>query len=148
MLGARPESPIILARLVAWTVSLLPKAEHDLTALGKTAAERLAIEDAIFDEFDGMKGDRVTKLFVQGTSTGSIEKLASATHPGSIRLQIKADFRATALCLPAFKQAYVTHIFHKSHDPDYKRAGPTHDARAAEFIDGFKGFLDRKKGAK
>lgn len=131
-----------------WTVSLLPKAEQDLATLFKSPAERHAIEAGILDEFQGLKGERMTKLFVQGASTGSIEKLASATHPGSIRLHVRADYRATVLCLPAFKQAYVTHIFHKSQDPDYRRAGPTHDARAAEFIDGFKGFLDRRKGGK
>jgi hypothetical protein len=129
---------------VAWSVSILPKAEQDFAALAKTPAQRKDLEDAVFDEFDGMKGDRVTKLFVQGTTTASIEKLAASSFPGSIRIQVRADYRATALCLPAFKQAFVTHVFHKSQDPDYKRAVATHDARASEFIDGFKGFLDRR----
>lgn len=58
---------------------------------------------------------------------------------------MRADYRAIALCLPAFKQAFVTHIFHKSQDPDCRRASAIHDARTAESIDGFKGFLDRRR---
>lgn len=130
---------------MAWSVSILPKADQDLVALTRSPAQRKDIEDAIFDEFDGLKGERVTKLFVQGASTGSIEKLAASSVPGSIRIQIRADYRATAICLPSFRQAFITHVFHKSQDPDYRRAVMAHDARAAEFIEGFKGFLDRRR---
>ena len=130
---------------MTWSVSILPKADQDLKELSKDPATRKSIEDAILAEFNGLKGVRVTKLFVQGTSTGSIDKLAAASFPGSIRLQVFADYRAAVLCLPAFSQAYVTHIFHKSHDPNYKRAAAVHDARAAEFIGTFQDFMSKRK---
>lgn len=127
-----------------WTVSFLPKAEADLTHLvqGKQAAD---LEAALLDEFSGMKGDRVDKLFRQGVSTSSLDKLDGSRFPGSIRLQAFADYRATALCLPRFRQAYITHLFHKSSDPQYRKAVTTHDARASEFISDFNAFLNRGK---
>lgn len=39
----------------------------------------------------------------------------------------------------------MTHIFHKSQDPNYKRAAAVHDARAAEFIGTFQDFMSKKK---
>jgi hypothetical protein len=47
------------------------------------------------------------------------------------------------LCLPTFLQAYVTHIFSKAQDPDYKAAPRIHDARVKEFVKAFSDFIDR-----
>ncbi len=127
-----------------WTVSLLPKAGADLANLAPQA-QAAAIEEAVLDEFQGMKSDRLDKLFRQGVSTKSIDKLKGSRFPGSIRIQVFADYRATVLCLPAFRQAYVTHLFHKSSDPQYRRAVNTHDTRASEFITDFNAFLARGK---
>jgi len=46
-------------------------------------------------------------------------------------------------CLPAFLQAYVTHIFSKSQDPEYKTAPAIHDARVQEFVAAFSDFVGR-----
>ena len=130
--------------MVDWTASFLPKAEADLAHLvhGKAA---LDLETALRDEFSGMKAERLDKLFRQGVSTSSLDKLDGSRFPGSIRLQAFADYRATALCLPKFRQAYITHLFHKSSDPHYRKAVTTHDARASEFIGDFISFLNRAK---
>lgn len=131
---------------MAWSVSVLPDAEADLDALARgDAALRASLEDAILDEFDALKGDRVTKLFTQGVSTSSIDRLSGSEFPGSIRIQVRSDYRATVLCFPEYEQAYVTHVFHKSQDPKYRDAVPTHDKRAAQFVDSFTSFVNRRR---
>lgn len=130
---------------MAWNVSLLPDADQDLHDLTHDQKWRDTLEGAILAEFQGPKGERVTKLFKQGVSTSSIDRLAGSTFPGSIRVHVRADYRATVLCLPAFQQAYVTHVFHKSQDPKYRRAVATHDARAGQFVETFSRFLSRRK---
>lgn len=131
---------------MSWSVSILPDAEEDLRDLADgDKARREDLEEAILDEFDGMKGERVTKLFVQGVSTSSVDRLSGSDFPGSIRIQVRADYRATVLCFPAYSQAYVTHVFHKSQDKDYKNALATHDKRAAKFIESFTSFVNKRR---
>ena len=82
------------------------EADDDLKRLFKDAGQRAALEENILNEFEGMKGDRVTKLFVQGVSTSTIDKLSASAFPGSVRIQI-GDHRATALCLPQLNIAFI-----------------------------------------
>lgn len=131
---------------MSWSVSILPDADEDIKALaGGDKTRRDDLEDGILDEFEGMKGDRVTKLFVQGVTTSSVDRLSGSTFPGSIRIQVRADYRATVLCFPDYKQAYVTHVFHKSQDKDYKTALATHDSRAGKFVDSFTKFVNKRR---
>lgn len=81
----------------------------------------------------------------QGVTTASIDRLEGSRFPGSIRIQIFSDYRATVLCFPAYAHAYVMHVFHKSQDPKYKNALVTHDKRVAEFVDSFFGFVNKKR---
>lgn len=131
---------------MAWSVSILPGAERDLDDLAKgNRPLREDLEEGILDEFGGMKGERVTKLFVQGVSTSSIDRLSGSAFPGSMRIQVRADYRATVLCFPQYEQAYVTHVFHKSQDSLYRNALPTHDRRVGEFVDSFTSFLAKRR---
>lgn len=131
---------------MTWSVIILPHADQELDELGGGDKKRREeLEEGILDEFEGMKGDRVTKLFRQGVTTASIDRLDGSQFHGSIRIQIFADYRATVLCFPEYEQAYVMHVFHKSQDPKYKNALATHDKRVAEFVDSFFGFVNKKR---
>lgn len=92
-----------------------------------------------------MKGERVHKLFRQGLATASVDRLDGSEFPGSIRLHVFSDHRATVLCFPEYGQAYVTHVFHKGQDPKYRHALATHDKRVGEFIDSFTSFVGRRR---
>ncbi|MHB8584818.1 MAG: hypothetical protein ACYDDF_03135 [Thermoplasmatota archaeon] len=129
-----------------WTVALLPGAQADVTQLaGSDAKLRSIIEGGILEEFEGFKAQRLSKLFVQGVSTASVDKLSGSQFPGSIRIQVRADYRATVLCFPAYEQAFVTHVFHKSADPQYKTATSTHNRRAGEYIESFTAFVSKRR---
>jgi hypothetical protein len=69
-----------------WNLSFLPKAREDLHGLEPSKQRRQHIVLDITDEFHGMKGDRVTKTLLQGSSSKSIDRLKAATTPGSLRL--------------------------------------------------------------
>lgn len=129
-----------------WMVNILPKADEDIAALLEGDP---GLKDRLFkginEEFHGMKGDRVDKLLVQGVTTPRLDRLDGALFPGSIRLQILGDYRATALCLPAYRQAFIVHVFHKSRDPKYRKALPIHNKRVSEFVEDFSRFMSRRK---
>lgn len=41
--------------------------------------------------------------------------------------------------------AFVSHVFHKSQDPNCKRAVPTHDARVGKVVQTFQQFVGKQK---
>lgn len=129
-----------------WNVSILPKAEEDLAALGENdPGLKQRLVPAILDEFQGMKVQRIERFLVQGTASKRVDRLDGSEFPGSIRLRIKENYRVTILCLPSYGQAYVVHVFHKAQDPKYRRAVPTHNMRLVEFVEDFNRFMDKRK---
>lgn len=127
---------------MGWQVLFLPEFAEDASKIQKGRGQT-DFEETVRAEFEGLKGDRVTKLFVQGTSTKQVDRLGSSRYHGSIRMQILQDFRITAVCLPDYKTAVVSHVFLKSADPSYKEASRVHDARVKKYFDTFTGFLSR-----
>lgn len=130
-----------------WQVLLLKGFQEDLSDLAKRhGIDARALEADVVDEFeDEFRGARVDKLLEAGVSTTAIDRLSSSAYPPSIRLQVRADFRATAWLFPAQHQAILTHIFHKSSDSEYRRAAPTHDARLLEYIGSLHDFVEKKR---
>jgi len=129
-----------------WSVNILPQAEEDLAVLterDRSLKDRLV--DAILGEFEGMKVQRIETFLVKGTGTPRLDRLDGSDFPGSIRIRIHKDYRATMFCLPGYRQAHVVHVFHKSHDPNYRHAVITHNKRLREFIDDFNRFLNKRK---
>lgn len=130
-----------------WQALFLPEFAEDLRGFQKGGKPSQGeFEQAVRSEFEGLKGERVTKLFVQGVSTKQLDRLASSKYHGSIRMQIFQDYRVTAVCLPDYKAAIVSHLFHKSTDPNYRNAPTIHDARVKRYFDTFTGFLSRGRG--
>lgn len=129
---------------MAWQVLFLPEFSEDVRALQKGGKPSQGdFEQAVRSEFEGLKGERVTKLFIQGVTTKQVDRLESSRYHGSIRMQIFQDHRITAVCLPDYKAAIVSHLFHKSSDPNYREAPRVHDARVKKYFDTFTGFLAR-----
>jgi hypothetical protein len=130
---------------VPWQVLLLPEVEGDLEGLRSSVAPRAA-EDALVDEFrDPFKAARVDKLLRAGVSTAGIDRLATSKYPPSIRLHLLQDLRATAWCFPQARHAVAVHVFHKSQDPDYRRAVRIHDARLENYFRSFQAFIERHR---
>lgn len=131
---------------MAWQVIFLPEFEEDVQGFqkgGKPSQDDF--EKAVREEFEGFKGQRVTKLFTQGVSTKQVDRLESSAYHGSIRMHIFQDYRVTAVCLPDYEVAVVSHLFSKATDPNYRSAPKTHDARVKKYFDTFTGFLSRSK---
>lgn len=131
---------------MAWQVSILPDAEEDLEGLlGADDASRARLEENIREEFSGFKGQRLTKFFQGGSSSASIDRLENSEFVGSIRFQVFADYRATALCLPDLEQAFIVHVFHKGQDPKYRSAVRVHDKRVEGLLDRFRVIDERRR---
>ncbi|HLE98083.1 MAG TPA: hypothetical protein VI997_11995 [Candidatus Thermoplasmatota archaeon] len=129
-----------------WHVAFLPDAEADLAALARGDVERRdALEAAIRDEFRAWKAARVTRFFAAGTASPSLDRLAGSVYPGSVRVQVFAEYRATVFCLPSYRQAFVVQVFAKGRDPEYRSAVQAHDARLRRYLDDFGAFVARRK---
>lgn len=131
---------------MAWQVSVLPDAEKDLDALfGADKSSRTRLEESIRKEFSDFKGQRLTKFFQGGSSSTSIDRLEGSEFVGSIRFQVFADYRATALCLPDLEHAFIAHVFHKGQDPKYRNAVRVHDKRVQALLDRFRAVDERRR---
>lgn len=114
-----------------WQVLFLRAYDEDLARLCRAhGLDADKIEANVRDQFeDPFKAERVEKLLTAGVSTSAVDRLAASRFPPSIRLQVLQDLRATAWCFPAQRHVVITHVFHKSEDPKYKRAVEVHDSR-------------------
>lgn len=131
---------------MVWQVSILPDVEEDLEGLfGADRASRARLEESIREEFSGFKGQRLTRFFQGGSSSTSIDRLEGSEFVGSIRFQVFADYRATALCLPDLEHAFIVHLFHKGQDPKYRHAVRVHDKRVQGLLDRFRAVDERRR---
>ena len=130
-----------------WQVLFLTAFDEDLRKLCKSHGMDAAnVERHIQEQFeDPFKAERIEKLLTSGVSTSAVDRLATSRFPPSIRLQIVQDLRVTAWCFPAQRQAVVTYIFHKSEDPNYKRAVETHDSRLKGYVESLNEFIEKKR---
>jgi hypothetical protein len=118
----------------------------DLKGLAGSGASPEDLEAAILDEFvDVFKAKRVEDFIRKGSSSSAIDRFESASYPLSVRLQVQTQYRATALLLPKFKHAVITHVFHKSADPKYMSAARTHDARLAGYFEGIAEYSKKRR---
>lgn len=131
---------------MVWQVSLLAGVEEDLGGLfGADHARRSRFEESLREEFTGFKSERLTKFFQGGSPSSSVDRLEGSQFVGSVRLQVFADHRATALRLPDLKQAFIAHIFHKGQDPKYRNAVRVHDRRVQALVDRFRIIDERRR---
>ena len=116
-----------------------------MTELGTSGVTAQEIEAAIQAQFeDEFKAKRVDDFIKKGTASPAIDRLDSAAYPLSVRVQVLTDYRATLILFPKFKQAVVTHVFHKSADPKYRRAVLEHDRRLAAYFEGIADYAKKR----
>lgn len=96
----------------------------------RPAADPVRVVAALEAAFrDAFKSERIAGFFEHGARTLAIDRLATSEFPGSVRLRLPGDVRATLYCDVGGRVAFVVHVFLKSQDPGYGAAVRLHDAR-------------------
>lgn len=131
---------------MTWQVLLLQEFDEDLAELASShGLDPDDVEDRLIEVFtDDFHAKRIDDLLQSGLSTDALDRLHTSAYPPSIRIRL-GDLRVTAWLFPQQRHAVVTHIFHKSADPDYRQARKVHDDRLEEYVEGLGAFLDRKR---
>lgn len=129
-----------------WQVYFVREAEADLEALGKGGLDAEKAEDLIRDEFeDEFKAARIEKALEGAARSDAVVRLEKTRYPPSVRITIHRDYRATVWCHPMLRLAVVTHVFHKSQDPDYVKAVRMHDGRLKEYVEDLVEYFNKKR---
>lgn len=100
------------------------------------------LREAVEDEF---KAERLDHFLRSGGPSASIDRLESSRFPRSLRMQVTHDYRATAWAYQTQRMILFTHVFHKTDDPNYKRAAEIHDRRLIDYVREMKDFLEKKR---
>lgn len=128
-----------------WQIIILAPFDEDLESL-RSSVNRARLLTGVREEFeDPFKGQRIHQLLSAGVATSAVDRVMTSRFPPTIRLQVLRDFRVMAWCYPSPSQAIVTHVFHKSSDPAYRRAVAVHDRRIEEYFTGLHGFFDKHR---
>jgi hypothetical protein len=130
---------------VEWQVLILRDVKSDVA--GFRSLDPLDVEAAIREPFeDPFRGPSILKEIKAGASSRFVDRFSSSKYQPSIRLQILHDYRALAFCfIDGETVAIVTHVFHKSRDPDYKSAAVIHEARLGRYFDTFNEYVRRNR---